>query len=140
MTTDQPTDNPQVEHEESDVDVAAILKAGLALLLSAVVIHLVVWGVLLFLDARQPTATDFPVAAGEERRPPAPRLQVAPRSEMQQIREQQQRTLSSYGWIDRERGLVRIPIDVAKRLTLERGLPVGSGTPAPAAGSAPSAP
>jgi hypothetical protein len=32
--------------------------------------------------------------------------------------------LSSYGWLDRNAGVVRIPIDRAMKMTVERGLPV----------------
>jgi hypothetical protein len=32
--------------------------------------------------------------------------------------------LSSYGFVDREHAVVHIPIDVAKRRLLERGVPV----------------
>ena len=31
--------------------------------------------------------------------------------------------LGSYGWVDKNAGVVRIPIDAAMKLTLERGLP-----------------
>jgi hypothetical protein len=32
--------------------------------------------------------------------------------------------LQSYGWIDQQKGVVRIPIERAMELTAERGLPV----------------
>jgi len=35
----------------------------------------------------------------------------------------EQRTLTTYGWVDRNAGIVRIPIDEAMRLTTQRGLP-----------------
>ena len=31
--------------------------------------------------------------------------------------------LDSYGWVDKNAGIVRIPIDEAMKLTLQRGLP-----------------
>jgi hypothetical protein len=31
--------------------------------------------------------------------------------------------LDNYGWVDKNAGIVRIPIDEAIRLTLQRGLP-----------------
>jgi hypothetical protein len=37
------------------------------------------------------------------------------------------RRLSSYGWVDREAGIVRIPIDRAMDLLAERGLPARAG-------------
>jgi hypothetical protein len=37
----------------------------------------------------------------------------------QQLKAQQQNALRSYGWVDKERGIVRIPIDVAMDLDLQ---------------------
>jgi len=41
-------------------------------------------------------------------------------------REQAEARLNSYGWVDKEAGVVRIPIDQAMALVAEKGLPVGS--------------
>jgi hypothetical protein len=70
---------------------------------------------------------DQPIA--EQRLPPAPRLQVAPRADLDRLRAAENRRLESYGWVDRDRGVVRIPIEQAMKLVHERGLP---GWPAPA--------
>jgi hypothetical protein len=43
---------------------------------------------------------------------------------LQRFREDEDLILTSYGWIDRNGAVVRIPIDRAKALLLERGLPV----------------
>ncbi len=40
--------------------------------------------------------------------------------------------LKSYGWIDRDKGVVRIPIDRAIEILAERGLPVRAAKSAPA--------
>jgi mono/diheme cytochrome c family protein len=45
-------------------------------------------------------------------------------------REQEEARLNSYGWIDKEAGVVRIPIDRAMALIVESGLPVGRVEPA----------
>lgn len=52
-------------------------------------------------------------------RPPGPLLQVAPRSELERLRREQARRLETYGWTDRARGLVRVPIERAMDLLLE---------------------
>ena len=38
--------------------------------------------------------------------------------------------LTTYGWMDRNAGIVRLPIERAKELILERGLPVRGAAPA----------
>ncbi|HET9240136.1 MAG TPA: hypothetical protein VFO10_22930 [Oligoflexus sp.] len=44
---------------------------------------------------------------------PKPRLQYRPREDLQDYRSQQIKELTSYGWIDKNQGTVRIPIDEA---------------------------
>ena len=55
--------------------------------------------------------------------PPAPRLQPSPEVEMDEMLAAEERELSSYGWVDRERGIVRIPIDEAIDRLAAEGLP-----------------
>jgi hypothetical protein len=69
------------------------------------------------------------------RLPPAPRLQVNPARDIVEHRRAEDRVLSSYGWIDAEKGIARIPIDRAMALVAERGIPapsVAPSAPAPA--------
>ena len=79
-----------------------------------------------FLDAKQATRVpvQYPLAAQQEARvPPEPRLQTNPREDLKVLRDQEQQVLSSYGWIDKNGGVVRIPIEDAMKLTVQRGLP-----------------
>ncbi len=55
--------------------------------------------------------------------PPGPRLQVQAPLDLKRVREQEDATLNSYGWIDRQAGIVRIPIQRAIDLLAQRGLP-----------------
>ncbi len=67
---------------------------------------------------------EFPLAVTHEQRlPPEPRLQTNPREDLADLRRAEERVLDSYGWVDKDAGVVRIPIDDAMRLTVERGLP-----------------
>jgi hypothetical protein len=52
--------------------------------------------------------------------PPEPRLQVNPQADLHEYLQQQQQALTSYGWISRPEGRVRIPIDRAMELFVER--------------------
>jgi hypothetical protein len=74
-----PTDNPNVTHETSDVNIRAILGFGAALIAVAFVVHVAIWLLFTFFAAREArrVAPQFPLAAGQERRlPPEPRLQT----------------------------------------------------------------
>jgi hypothetical protein len=60
--------------------------------------------------------------------PPSPALQVTPRRDLRQYLNSQDATLNSYGWVDQKAGVVRIPIDRAMDLLLQKGLPVRGAT------------
>jgi len=55
--------------------------------------------------------------------PPEPRLQTNPRGDLRALRDQEDELLNGYSWADKSAGVVRIPIERAMQLTLERGLP-----------------
>ena len=59
--------------------------------------------------------------------PPDPLLQANPEDALAAMRAQEARLLGTYGWVSREAGVARIPIDRAMDLVLERGLPARDG-------------
>jgi hypothetical protein len=67
----------------------------------------------------------------EQRAPPEPRLQVAPKADLERLRITERAQLESYGWVDRDRGITHIPIERAMTLLGDRGLP-GWSAPEPA--------
>jgi len=64
-----------------------------------------------------------PMAQTASPLPPAPRLQVQPVQDLRQIRAEEDAVLQHYGWVNAENGVVRIPLERAMELVLERGLP-----------------
>jgi hypothetical protein len=119
-------DNPEVHHEGSDVNVRAILGFGAGLFVAAVAIHLMVWLLFFYFSGREEmrAVADYPLAAGQAARvPPEPRLQINPREDLRALRAREEEILNGYGWVDKTAGVVRIPIDEAMKLTLQRGLP-----------------
>ena len=62
--------------------------------------------------------------------PPEPRLQVSAPTDLKQYKAAQEGILNSYGWVDQQAGIVRIPIDRAMDILLQEGLPVRGATPA----------
>jgi hypothetical protein len=69
-------------------------------------------------------------------RAPAPELQRSVEDDLKALRVEEDAVLNGYGWIDRESGIIHIPIDRAKELLLQRGLP-DTGTAMPPPGPAP---
>ena len=53
-----------------------------------------------------------------------PGLLVQEPMNLKKFRDEEEHLLTSYGWVDQNAGVVRLPIDRAKALLLERGLPV----------------
>jgi hypothetical protein len=127
---------PEAGYEHTDANVWILAKFGLWLVISALVIHAGLWLVFaLFVEQREAkTEAEFPLAvsAAQPRLPAGPRLQAKPANEILEFRRQEDAVLHGYGWVDRPAGTVRIPIDEAMRLTVERGLPARADGPATA--------
>jgi len=116
-----------VQHEESDVNIRAIFGFGIGLFVVGAIVHVAIYLLFLYFSSGQEAANrvrQYPLAAGQENRlPPEPRLQTNPRQDLQDLRALEDQLLNGYSWVDRNAGVVRIPIGEAMRLTLQRGLP-----------------
>jgi hypothetical protein len=115
------------------------------LVLTVAASQLVVWGAFEFFEWRvsrseapravmagpvaTPSLEGGRVATGAEG-VTAPALLVEEPTVLRDFNARQHEMQATYGWIDQAMGTVRLPIDRAKDLVLERGLPV---RPAPAA-------
>ena len=114
-------------HEHTDANVWLIVQFAIWLTVAALLTHLLMWGLFeVFIKTRNDAAppAEFPLAAQQERRLPAgPRLQAIPANEIYEFRQRENAELGEYGWVDRNAGTVRIPIEKAKELLLQRGLP-----------------
>jgi hypothetical protein len=113
-------------YEHTDASVGVIVKFLFWLAISAVVIHIglgLIYAILI--DRALETGEQrYPLAATQgERLPPTPRLQQFPRNEFYDFRRGEQEFLEGYGWMNKEAGIVHIPIEEAMRLTVERGMP-----------------
>ncbi|PAY04706.1 hypothetical protein CK489_36490 [Bradyrhizobium sp. UFLA03-84] len=58
----------------------------------------------------------------------APPLEVAPSDELARARRSDAEVTGTYGWVDRDRGIVRVPVKRATEMLLRKGLP---GWPTP---------
>jgi hypothetical protein len=129
--------NPQVRHEESDVSIKPIIWFGVWLSVATGVICLLLFGLFQYFEGRAAKSDAPPPPLAEERPelPPEPRLQLAPSQagqpqpnlrehpleELKRLKEDEERLLTTYG-VDERSGAIRIPIDRAKQLVLERNL------------------
>jgi hypothetical protein len=130
MTGGRGADDAEALHEPNTVNIPAVVAFLVALAAAIVIVILLVRGLLIYFDTRkvEEAPPRSPLATGA-RLPPEPRLQGAPGSvsspteDIKRFREQESQMLNSYGWIDRQNGVIRIPIEQAKSLIIQRGLP-----------------
>ena len=128
-------ENPEVTHEKSDVSVRGIFGFLIGLALCVVLICFVLAGVFSALrkgfTATRPNVNamvgtrELPTASlkAAETIFPEPRLQVDYYGDLSKMREQWNEQVNGYGWVDKNNGVVHIPIERAMQLTLQRGLP-----------------
>ena len=110
--------------EASDVNPRALwlVAAGLVAAVALIFLGLRAW-------MRVHAPAESPHVAAVPREFPAPQLQPDPTADLAKLRAAEQASLESYGWVDRERGVVRVPLDRAMDLTLQRGLPAREAPP-----------
>ena len=131
--------------ESSTLNVGPIVWFLVSLTISTAIIFVLMTGLLDVFESsvRKQEGKPSPLANERERIAPEPRVQLAPSRieqvegkegpdlrddhplvEMARIQKAESEKLNSYSWVDEKNGVVRIPIDEAKKLLLNRGLPI----------------
>ena len=141
--------NPETHHEKSDVNVRALFKFFVIFVVFAVITHFVVFAQFKFFrkmfakQQGQPlTSMSRPADAAV---PPHPRLQPfetrnvggdvnppntnTPVVDLAHMRAAEEEALHTPGWIDKQKGTVRLPIELAKQLVVQRGVAAGFSPP-----------
>ncbi len=120
--------NENVHHEESDINVRAIITFIVVLTVIAVAIHIAMYGLFAIFNKietkTEPATSPLIRQAAQPADFPEPRLQTTPWTDLRKLRAEEDTFLHSYGWVDEGAGIARIPIDKAKALLLQKGLPV----------------
>ena len=151
--------NRHPDYERRDIGIVAVLYFMAGLAIAGILIHFIVAGMYRYLENRSeaqqksvsPLVTN-PVrdtrtlppqfktdAEGTdyqkylEKSFPAPQLEIDERTELNKVRLYEENTLSTYDYVDKDAGTVRIPIDRAMDLLVQRGLPTRSQSDAAAA-------
>jgi hypothetical protein len=121
------------EYEHTDIDPGIAGKFALWLAIAMILSAAIVYGTFWLFEGQAQTmnreSQQFPLAVGQVREPPTPRLQTQPFKDVWQLKSAQLERLQGYGWVDQATGVVHIPIDEAMRLVEERGgLPANTQT------------
>ena len=125
-------ENPTVSHERGDADVFSISKYGIGLAIGVVIVVFAMWGLFDWFYSRE---NDKPIEFSKQvlnqrpTQPPAPRLQAQPKVELRELRESEETYLNGYGWVDPDKGTVRLPIEQAIDVVAKKGLPSAAGAP-----------
>ena len=130
--------NPDTAHEAVDINMRAIVSFVILLAAVTVTIQGAMYVVFRVLDGMEASSDQVvsPIATPAGQAPADPRLQTTPWADLQTLRAGEGAYLHGYGWIDQQAGVARIPIERAKSLLLQKGLPVRPG-PADAAEGTP---
>jgi len=129
------TGTPVSGHETSDLDARVAGLFGAVLMTVILALMAATYWVYEYSTSRQ--AARYPAVSpfAYTREPmPEPRLQVDAPRELRELRAAEDAALHGYAWIDKERGLVRIPIDRAIDVLAQRGLPARAQVVPQAAG------
>lgn len=125
-------------YEHSDVAIRPLLLFLATLAVSLLVVSGIVAWLFSFFEDQSLVNDPAPAPLAQSSSPtPAPLLQVVPRQDLESFRRRELELLSATQWLDRDRGIARIPIDEALSITAENGLPEwpavespeGAGTP-----------
>jgi len=117
--------------EESDVNVFAVGKFAIGLVLVTILamgLIIVVFNVLKNMEGGEAKTVD-PTKVF-----PQPQLQKTPIPDLKEVRAKEDQVLNTYGWVDQQKGVVRIPISQAMDLVVKKGLPVRAAVPPSAEG------
>ncbi len=119
-TTTQPSRGDG--YERRDANVRTLVKLGIGMAVSIAVILVVMKWTFDYFQSSTPLGPPATYLDNARLLPPSPRLQTEPRVELHDYCTAQMRMLDTYGWVDQGNGIVRIPVQRAMDLTLQRGL------------------
>jgi hypothetical protein len=111
-------------HETSDASPGSVAGFELALLVLAAFAMALMAGLFYYLTERESVAdTSRSPLAAERTAPPAPNLQISPTADLKQLRAEEEDRIRTYGWVDKEQQIVRIPLEKAMEIVAARGVP-----------------
>ena len=116
--------NTEVMYEARDADASIVGWVALGVIGAAILIHFTVK-----LSYRYFSRAEFrsiqPVTMVSASPSPLnlPPLQVDPAADFEKFKASEEQTLNTYGWVDQQKGMVRVPIDEAMKRVVAQGLP-----------------
>lgn len=136
-THESPNVRGHGDYERRDIGTRGIFYFLAGLAAAAILIHLLLAGLYSYLDKRErahqpavnPLVSNVPTDTRKVPRKypdtafPDPRLETDERTQLNDIRLAEEQKLNSYDWVDQKAGTVRIPVERAMDILVQRGLP-----------------
>jgi len=113
---------PEGPREPRDISIKVVAGFALGLLVLLGVGGLILAGLYTYISTHDVKSDVLPSMVTPQL-PPAPRLEVAPADTLERLRATEDALLNSYAWVDRQQGIVRIPITQAMNILARHGLP-----------------
>ncbi len=120
----------QLGYEVRDVNAWAISRFAISLVLLCIFAVALLFGLFRYFEST--FGGPMPTIALDDARslPPAPTLERTPVLNLQRFHAAEDQVLNSYSWIDRQHGIIHVPIDVAIDILARQGLPSRPQAPA----------
>ena len=119
--------DPHAGHETTDINVWAVGKFAIGLVIVCVVSLVLLFGLLKFFQSREETSVANTVEPTKLF--PEPQLQKTEILDLKALHAEEDKLLNGYAWVDPKQGIVRIPVDRAIEVLAKRGLPSRSEVP-----------
>jgi len=114
-------------YEVEDANVREVIIAGVSIAVGTFIVCVLMWFLFNALKRGEAEAQTISPLANPYQLPPEPRLQVQPYVDLENLRRHEDELLNTYGWVDKNAGKVRLPIDRAMDIVAQKGLPVRGG-------------
>jgi hypothetical protein len=118
----EPLISPKHETRDADIHklilfgIACVVLIGFGFIITEIVVH--VW------VPPRPASAPATLYAQGGQIPPRPRLEQHPGETIGPYMRMENHLLNSYGWVNRQAGTVRVPIQQAMSMLLQKGVPV----------------
>lgn len=117
--------NADVKYEPKDASGKWLGAILVLIVITAIILLFLLWGFYGHFEASYGHGAVIPEAKNLERfnSPPEPNLKSDPIKNYREFRRAEDEKLNDYGWIDKEKGIVHIPIEQAMKQLADKGLP-----------------
>jgi hypothetical protein len=117
--------NPDIHYEHTDLSTRTTVGIIVGTLVGVWIFSGLVYLYFAYLAHNRAVSSPrpLPIEAHGNPMPPQPALQSSPRQDLKAMRAHEDWILTHYSWIDKQKGVISIPIDRAIEIVAQRGIP-----------------